>query len=310
MKKIVIVAFAWFGFSLLTAEAQRITQPALPTVARITPEPTPEPEEVSIPIPHTPQAGDIAFGIDASPIFKYLGNAFNGATSTNAAPSFGNDDASFGSVVGIYGKYFIANSLAIRAKLDLKFRTDEYKQTVPDESALGVNPNATTVDTKSVSESDITLHLGYEWRRGSNRLQGFYGVELLLGYNGGTTTYDYGNKMDYLNQNPTTTTRFEGEFFDKVDSRVLETKSGTAFNAGLGAFVGVEYFLMSQISIGGEVGIGFSCLFRGQGAHTSEQMLNGEYYKSTERVRSGTKPSYSIGLDTTPSGNISIMFYF
>ncbi|GHT54293.1 hypothetical protein AGMMS49982_18740 [Bacteroidia bacterium] len=307
MKKIVIVAFAWFGFSLLTAEAQRVTQPPLPTVARITPEPTPQqPEEISIPIPHTPQAGDIAFGIDASPIFTYLGNALNGAT-WNEAPSFGSN------AFGIYGKYFIANSLAIRAKLNLKFRTDEYKQTVPDESALGVNPNATTVDTKSVSESDITLHLGYEWRRGSNRLQGFYGAELLLGYNGGThTTYDYGNKMNYLNQNPATTRFVDDETItiDKVGSRVLETKSGTAFNAGLGAFVGVEYFLMSQISIGGEVSIGFSCLFRGQGENTSEQMLNDEYYKSTERARSGTDKAYSIGLATTPSGNISIMFYF
>lgn len=90
-----------------------------------------------------PAAGDFALGIEASPFFRYLGNAFN--TSDNSAPSFQGVDQT------LYGKYFLRNNRALRAKLYLNIGSTEYKASVQDDTTVANNPlsEATMVDART-----------------------------------------------------------------------------------------------------------------------------------------------------------------
>ena len=63
-----------------------------------------------------PQAGDISLGIDVVPMFKYIGNFFNGSTD-NSYNSFGgapifNSNPFVNPSVSIMGKYMITDNIA------------------------------------------------------------------------------------------------------------------------------------------------------------------------------------------------------
>ena len=62
-----------------------------------------------------PQAGDISLGIDVVPMFKYIGNFFNGSTD-NSYNSFGgapifNSNPFVNPSVSIMGKYMITDNI-------------------------------------------------------------------------------------------------------------------------------------------------------------------------------------------------------
>ena len=256
-------------------------------------------------ISYLPVAGDIAIGVNASPFLRYMGNAFN--TSSNAAPVFNGVDNT------IYLKYFLEDNRALRVKFNFNVYQDKLKQTVGNDHAIYVDPtnvDATTIDTRSIFTNDYTLSLGYELRRGHGRVQGFYGAELILGYASGKDTYEYGNEITSSNQAPT----FHnwGTSLPSRAIRATEYKQGSVLAAGVGAFVGVEYFIAPQLSIGGELGLGYLYSNRSQDVVTGEYFDNttGSVVEAQRRFKNAGDTNFSSGLHTTTSGSIFLLFHF
>jgi len=229
------------------------------------------------------QAGDIALGIDATPFLEYAGNAFN--TSKNDAPTFGDWT--------ITGRYFLTEESALRLKLAVDFRTVTNKTLVNDVTS-DATPPAKVENSTCKKNSDIILGVGYERRRGEGRLQGFYGVDVFLATNNGSgsTTYEYGNQITK----------------NYPISRTTEQKNATSLGFGLAGFVGVEYFITTNISLRGELSLGLAFQPAAKGKTTTES-----WDSVNERIKTETTEQYSVSgktnLSTAGSG-IFLSFYF
>ena len=293
MKKVIISLCLCLGLTTLA-------------VAQDTTEETANPRLTKRGISYLPVAGDIAIGVDAAPFLQYLGNAFN--SSFNNAPVFNGVDNT------IYLKYFLQDDRALRAKFKFNVYQDKFKQTVANNHAIYVDPtnvDATTIDTRSVFTQDYTLSLGYELRRGHGRVQGFYGAEFILGYSGGNSVYEYGNEITSANQVPT----FHNWGVTGLPTNTIrptEYKNGNAISAGLGAFVGVEYFVAPQLSIGGELGLAYSYYNKSQDVITGEYFNNatGNVVEAQRRFKNANTTNFSTGLYTSTSGSIFLLFHF
>ncbi|MDR1121657.1 MAG: hypothetical protein LBM08_12165 [Dysgonamonadaceae bacterium] len=290
MKRIIIAAFLCLS-TLSFIAAQEVEQRRKPVVN-------------AKGIPYLPEAGDFALGIDASPFLEYLGNFFNQA-GTNHAPTFGTE-------FGVYGKYFLEDNQAVRAKLNLKFAKESYKQTVPNDYERLVNHTnvgATGIDTQNKFDNEVLLNIGYEFRRGKGRVQGFYGADLLLGYGSTKETYNYANPITSVNQAPSSYD-FKSNSLDHLSKRTLENKNPYNFMIGAGAFVGVEYFITPSISMGGEVNFNFCYSISGQSEITSERFLGDGVQESKHRERDASDSAFKTGLFTEPAGSLFVMFHF
>ena len=252
-------------------------------------------------VPILPSAGDFAIGIDANPFLRYAGNFF-GKTNLNIAPNFGFDP------ITLYGKYFLTDNSAIRAKIGFDFGQDKDSETVRNDTEVANNPlnaNATVVDYMTKKTNYVSLSVGYEMRRGYGRLQGFYGGEVFGSYGKDKTDYSYGNEMTALNQAPSS-----ASWVANAANRPVEYVGGAKFGVGIGAFAGVEYFFAPKMSIGGEVGLGFSANKEGFGEATNESFdaAAGSIQKVTHRKNeTGNNNFY---LATGGQGRIFLMFHF
>ncbi len=249
-----------------------------------------------------PEAGDIALGIEANPFLGYIGNLFNSSTQ-NTNPSFsGLSDQT------IYVKYFLSDLSALRLKLGFDFGTDRKSQAVSIDDANSLNNLNSVIDYRFNRSRELSLSVGYEMRRGYNRLQGFYGAELGLGFTNNFTTYQYGNEMTAMNQAPTTASFTGNE--NSIANRTLERYDGKTFNAGLNAFVGVEYFFAPKMSVGGELGLGFYANTGSMGYVKSEQ-FNGSANQIEElSTRIGSTAENNMHFTTLPTGRLFLAFYF
>jgi hypothetical protein len=243
-----------------------------------------------------PQAGDFAIGIVADPFLTYIGGLFSDAGAT--APTFGLEGQ------GIYGKYFLSNNRAIRARLMLDIYSTTNKQSVRDDEAYSITPDATAIDTKKESITDAILLVGYEFRRGRGRVQGFWGGELGFGIERTNTSYTYGNPMTLANQAPTS------GFGVNPAARPLESKGGLTLAFGLGGFAGVEFFISRQVALGGEFTLFFNALSRSQDEVTTQSVKFSEVREDTKRQRSAGDEASALGLQTITSGSIYLIFYF
>jgi len=245
-----------------------------------------------------PQAGDFALGIDATPFLDYLGNIFSGSY----APYFGAES--------IYGKYFLEDNRALRARLTLGLSNISSKGVLPDDDG---SVGATVMDIRHASKATVELGVGLEFRRGRGRVQGFYGGEVFLGFGGGNGKYDYGNRMTSSNPDPTTF-----DFDSWLGSYAPETirptkyKDGITFNAGIGGFIGVEYFVAPQMSIGGELTLGLGFKTTGQGKTTYEKWdtIDDEKIIRTYSSEEYRPEAFSISFYTYPKASIFLMFHF
>ena len=255
-----------------------------------------------------PHAGDFALGIDATPFLRYLGNFFT--RSENDAPDFNGVEQS------IYGKYFLQDNRAIRVKLSVNVLNNTEKGVVTNDEQIAnnpLNPYATVIDVWNATNTDVHLGLGYEFRRGEGRVQGFWGGEILLGYGSGKDKFEYANPMTAVNRKPTST--YFNRNIDDSDPyrRRTETKNGNKITGGLGAFVGVEYFFAPRISIGGEFGLGFVYCSAGQSVRTWEywDVSAGKLQTTTERRNGRRWDAETIGVFTRASyGSIFLMLHF
>lgn len=227
-----------------------------------------------------PESGDWAIGFDAAPFLDYAGNLFN---SGNTAPTAQFLDSN----MLIYGKYFVDAQTAYRARLRIGFGSHTETTFVPD--ATSADPTDVVEDDVKNSYSAIGIGVGYEKRRGTTRLQGVYGGELLVGFGGSSTEYTYGNDLADTGGG----------------ARVTEEKGGSRFMLGIRGFIGVEYFLFPKISIAAEYGWGLAMTSIGESEMTVE--VDGAEDVTT---KTSTKNS-AFGIDTDNNGGqIRLMLHF
>lgn len=250
----------------------------------------------------TPQAGDWAVGFNASPLFNYVGNMFNGSTGNSFNSAFVNQTPN--SSNAIYGKYFKDENTAFRGQLRLMSQSGT-SNIQTDTNTVSSNPCYIT-DTYKQSGAAVVLGFGMEKRRGHNRLQGYYGGEALITL-GGTT--------------PTTKNTYEVALDSlgiasggAVNGRTLSSKGGATFGFGVRGFIGAEYFFAPKISIAAEYGWGVSLTKTGAGEAVTENYgFDGSTAttKTTYTVTTTTGKSSSFGIDTDNLGGaIRLMFHF
>lgn len=265
-----------------------------------------------------PQKGEWAIGVSASGFLTYMGNMMNGST-INSAPGFnataGPSAFAIGNIGGmaVTGKYMKSATLAYRVRFQANAGSTTLRNNVL-KSSLTPDPlNPTYVQDEMITDAHVVLlGAGFEKRRGSGRVQGIYGAELLAGFNGSKTVYNYGNGMSLDFNAPLSTSDFNGGGSMNMATRPREVYSGSTMLFGARAFAGVEYFVAPKISLGGEFGytLGFSTT--GKGYVSSEQWYSGN--NTVANVTRDTYPnrgirSFGAGLDNINAG-LNLQFYF
>ena len=243
-----------------------------------------------------PERGDFALGFDALPVLNFFGG--NGDFYQNT----------------IFGKYFLDSKSALRVKLTLGISNNSFKSAVQDDQALVANPlnvDARVIDLMTEARNNISLGIGYEMRRGHGRVQGFFGGELGLGFGSGNNTYKWANPMTSLNTAPSSSAaNWNGA--GSASNRTLDTKLGNTYSAGLGAFVGAEYFIAPKLSVGAELSLAFWFSATGQNETTSESWNAATNSLQKRTVRSYNRYGYAhrIEVSTMPGASVYFMFHF
>ncbi|HEY0030705.1 MAG TPA: hypothetical protein VGC65_08100 [Bacteroidia bacterium] len=254
--------------------------------------------------PILPEAEDWAISMNADPIFRFVGNAFNGNTD-NAAPGTnwmnGNQT--------IIGKKFIDEKSAYRVVVRLGFTSQTFKNMVADDAFTGTVtfPDAAPMveDKFKMKNTNIGIGVGKEMRRGKTRLQGYYGADAMIWLSASSNKFEYGNTMSATTASGTTMTPTSTTWNTSTGAvtgasasgaRTTVTKSGMTFGIGVRGFIGAEYFIFPKISIGAEYGWGIGFQTTGKGKSTVESTGGtpatvGE----TETITSGTS---KFGFDT------------
>lgn len=259
---------------------------------------------------YLPEAGDWAISIDATPLLGYVQGIFgsNGGTSAGAW-SFLNGNNT------ITGKYFVSDDMAYRGGINIGFNTATAKAYTSELDAAGAPTVNLVVDEMKTSSSNIMLTGGMEWRKGSTRLQGFYGAEVGIGFGGGSNT-DYTYANDYTWDGTTGVASQVNAVDGSTDISNENTKGGVMF--GLRGFIGAEYFVLPKLAVGGEFGWGLGLQTTGEGTITDTRINaagTGTEDVTTETVAGGS----TFGLGTSnasanpffgATGSLKITFHF
>ncbi len=267
--------------------------------------------------PTLPKAGDFGLGIDLVPVLDYVGNIFNG-TANNTLNSFGGEPllplGILAPGVSIKGKYMETDKMAYRFNISAIGRTFVQNVYLRDDAAFFIDPlsEAKVIDTHRQHRSGMSFSVGTEYRRGYNRIQGYAGLDLIYGFEMATDVFEYGNAVTEINQVPSrfvglpampvpywTRTYATGRYYD-----------GSAHYVGLGAVVGVEYFLASHLSIGGEITIFALQMMKSQAYQKQEGFnpLTNQVESRTELISPGDR-EFSFGTQNL-GGKLFMMFYF
>jgi len=254
-----------------------------------------------------PKAGDYALGIEAASFLGYVGNFF--ANSNSSAPSFTNGDGKYPT---IFGKYFLQDDRAIRARVTLGLVSNTTKAFVQDDNKPA-EITSTLEDVRKNNAVDINLGLGYEFRRGTGRMQGFYGPEASLGFYTTQDRYEYANSIKTDRWAPSSHNFNENcATSGGITTRKLVNKDGMKFTLGIGGFVGVEYFFTPRLSIGGEFGLMVNFSANGKGKTTQEKWSI-DSNSLEEKTIDGpqVRESLKVELITRASkAGIFLMFHF
>lgn len=266
-----------------------------------------------------PEAGEWGLGVSANPFLRYMGNVLNGNTFNNE-PAF-TYSTNPANTVAIFGKYVVDANTQYRVRFNIGIATVNNKGVIRQDELTPdpLYPNYTQ-DWQKASTQNIVLAAGYEKRRGTTKLQGVYGGELVIGYFASKQTYDYSNsiQLDFnrpqtynFGNNVVTGTGIGSNGF-LADVRKTEQKNAPSFLVGARGFIGVEYFFAPKMSIGGE--FGYMLAFRNDGktTFTTEQWSaasNSVITSEVDQLGNGGLSSVGIGLDNL-SGSINLLFYF
>lgn len=250
---------------------------------------------------YIPQSGDIAFGIDLSPVLQYAGNLFNGNTNNSLDKLGGepvSDDFTHMDItpdVSIMAKYMISREFGLRVNLGLLNRTYFDQRYVQDDKLAVLDPFNETklIDSRTNTRHGASLSLGGEYRVGKNRVQGVFNFGVLAGFQYGKSTYEYANAVTSINQQPSSAFHVHPAYSDTY--RVLESRNTSNTFVGLTGGIGVECFVAPKVSLGAEVNLCAYYVFGGQLYTQSEG-----YNTSTEKVEVRTD------LDSPRSGYLNV----
>ncbi|MBO5345850.1 MAG: hypothetical protein J6A44_02970 [Paludibacteraceae bacterium] len=208
-----------------------------------------------------PQAGDISLGIDVVPMLSYFGNFFNG-TMGNGYSSFGGEqivNPVTNPTVSIMGKYMITDNIAARVNIGFLYTHNKYMEYSLDDAARFDNPlsEAEVIDQAVFNATGASFSLGAEYRRGYKWIQGFAGLNFIYGFSENNYHFSYGNAITEINQLPSrydwgVTSVVAPSYWNGAYLLDMYNDVSTQF-VGLGAHVGVECFMTSYLSLGGEV---------------------------------------------------------
>lgn len=265
-----------------------------------------------------PEAGDWSLSLDGAPIFRFIGNSFNG--------NLNNNNMAAQSTVGgntILIRKFITDKTAYRATFGVNInRRGATNEVVSDAQTTPVVfpalPDMVT-DEAAETSTNITLGFGKEWRVGDRRLQGFYGADAILGFGGGgRTSYTYGNEMSDttipaagITTTPMSTT-WVGTYPNGISAkgtRTLSSKNGTTVGLGIRGFIGADYFVFPKIAIGFEYGWGFSFSMTGQGTTVTETTGGSPTQAAEQETKTGKRSNIGVNNDIN-GGQIRISFFF
>ena len=208
-----------------------------------------------------PEAGDIALGFDAVPLVDFALNSVNIMNNTGQTAQHPGYVSGFNQI--LVGKYFLEDNMAVRARLGINtLRSTDRTYGNDPLTPSAVEPENVLLQTSRVGNANYFLAAGMEFRRGHNRLQGYYGGELMLGIATSRTTNDYEIEYNQVAQ--------DSGFIAPGSSRVLSQSNGVSLTLGLRGFVGVEYFVAPKISLGAEFGWGLGFVTTPRGTTETE----------------------------------------
>ena len=261
-------------------------------------------------VPVLPEAGSYAIGFDALPFLRYAGNMFNANTNNNNPVAGFANQGGAGLGGTLYGKYFLSESNAIRARFSINQSTVQDVNRVILDGQSVPQSNIEVEDEFINSSFNVQLGGGMEWRRGKGRLMGVYGAEVLVGLSTSSESYTYGNAITAGNQAPTTTTNFATGNSAPISSRIISRTNPNSFNLTALGFAGVEYFFAPQISIGAEFTLGL----RYTGTNRSELVreeweANSGTVINVSDVNSDILTNFGIATGVW-GGSINLMFHF
>ncbi len=262
---------------------------------------------------YLPEAGDVTIGVNAIPFLNYLGNMFGKVHENDINPvEIGGVPAFNKGVIpgldnptmSIFGKYFLTDKTAIRLNVGIGINSQTQSNYVQDDAAVAENPLSVDLveDTYKYRNSGMSVAVGYEWRRGSKRLQGFWGGQAILAYSNSKHFFGYGNAITELNQNPTSTNAWANadilidennvilEPFPNINnnvggnSRLLMQSDGRSWTYGVGGFVGVEYYIAPKISIGCEMSLNLLWT-TGSKKYQKSERFNPDFNRVEENTR-------------------------
>ena len=267
---------------------------------------------------YLPKAGDYAIGIDMQPIYSFFGNLANGDTG-NGLNTFGGEEPlnNYTNTVSILGKYMLDNTTALRLNFSMVKDIDHIYSYSYDDLKRFEDPYSEqkVEDNYKQSYAAYSIAAGIEFRRGKNRIQGYYGADALFALYKNKYTFEYGNAITDINQKPSrqdyTTT---GSINVANVSYFTKTYATETFERewflGIAGRVGVEYFIVPQLSFGGEVSLTFGEYFD-SGSYTKAEGFN----TTTDRVETHTElispKSHGFHMATENlGGKLFMMFYF
>ena len=272
---------------------------------------------------YLPKAGDLAIGIDMQPVYTFFGNLANGDAG-NTLGQFGGEDPFGMTGVSIMGKYMLDNTTAFRVNVGInKNVTEAYSYSRDDEPILSQsNPasEAKVEDLNKFNSAMYSIAAGIEFRKGKNRIQGYLGADLVFGLEKERYQFSYGNQLTELNQTPTRTNynNVPGGYPSAPNvanvgywTRTYATESYMSqVLLGVAGRVGVEYFIVPQLSFGGEVSLLVAERFEKLSYNKSEgyNPTTAQVETHTELIRP-TSRQFHIGTEDL-GGKLFMMFYF
>lgn len=266
---------------------------------------------------YLPEQGDFSIGFNAAPLFQYVGQLFNGATSNTLKPLGGEpitenlhgyNKSDIAPTISLMGKYMLTNEWALRANVGFMVRSQINKSYVTDDKAAALDPlsDSKVIDQQKISKHGASLMLGAEYRKGKRRVQGVFGMGVLFGLQQHRLSYTYGNELTSLNQNPTTnnTQAWNGSY------RIDKKKNASDVFLGVTGSAGIEWFVAPKISLGAEVNLNLYYIFGGQEWTTSTGYNSalGRVEQRTDITSPGSD-YFGFGTDNL-GGSLNVSFYF
>ena len=244
-----------------------------------------------------PKAGDFALGLDMASLVKSITNSITNAASGNPVVAFSDD---------FFGKYFITDNQALRMRFGININNFTDRSFVRDDAEWMRNPingndilQVKTVDIWKGKDSRFELGVGYEFRRTLWRVQGYVGAEIFGGLLMARDFYEYGNPMTETNQKPST--QYALNPLTTNSYRGLEAKT-FGFTTGAALFIGADYFICRNLSIGAEFSLEGRYNRWGEQTMKTETWLFDKPHIAEEKV----KPVVSnFGLN--PTGRLNLM---